>query len=936
MSAVVLGREKELQAIGRFLASLNEGPSACVFEGEAGIGKTALWRQGVASAHAASLRVLLCAPAEAEVAFSYSSLSDLLDGIEPDVFAALPAPQRDALDVALLRAVHADAVAGQRAVATAMVSVLGHLASSTPVVLAIDDVQWLDGATARVLEFAARRLEGRPIGFLLSLRTPSRSSAPLGLDRSLGDERLERVSVGALSAGALHQLIKARLDRTFSRASLLRIHRATGGNPFFALELASSLLRAGAPAAGEALPVPDDVRALIADRLRAVPGPTRELLLTAAAMANPTVGMLRRAVRASSKEMIARLDGAEVAEVLVIEGESVRFRHPLFASAIYAAASLEERRQVHRQLATLASNTEERARHLALCTEEPDGAVASTVAEAAREVRRRGAPEAAVELAELAIRLTPADGADAHDRRAVELAHYLVEAGDAERARDVLLAVAERRGPLRARALLDLASLDYWGEGSRPAVARCEEALGAAYGDPALEASCHAELAVYCDFDSDRCELHARAALQLLDAQGEGADPDTLIDSLLAMSRASLLLGRGLPPDLISRAFEAESRAAQSIHRSRVGSQLAQWLKYVDDFAGSRTRLEHALSLSVAEGDESAMPNELMHLAQLECWSGNWPLAARYAEESVELAEQAGQSFGGPPAMRALVDAHLGDVERARSVETRLSDAEGTPLAVPLHRALGFLQLSVGDAAGAVLHLSRAVELAESFGIREPAVYRLHADLIEALIATGELDRAEAVLRELEQRAKATRIPWSLATGARCRGLLLAARGELDAAERSLESALTEHEQLPMPFERGRTLLVLGLLQRRRNERRRAHDSLTQALAIFEQLGAQLWVARTQRELRPLGGRPTSSEALTPGEQRVAELAASGLTNRQVAAALSISPKTVESNLARAYRKLDISSRAELGAHVAVNAPQAGPPSADPLTPLQT
>jgi DNA-binding CsgD family transcriptional regulator len=180
------------------------------------------------------------------------------------------------------------------------------------------------------------------------------------------------------------------------------------------------------------------------------------------------------------------------------------------------------------------------------------------------------------------------------------------------------------------------------------------------------------------------------------------------------------------------------------------------------------------------------------------------------------------------------------------------------------------------------------------------------------------------------------RIPWSLATGARCRGLLLAARGELDAAERSLESALTEHEQLPMPFERGRTLLVLGLLQRRRNERRRAHDSLTQALAIFEQLGAQLWVARTQRELRPLGGRPTSSEALTPGEQRVAELAASGLTNRQVAAALSISPKTVESNLARAYRKLDISSRAELGAHVAVNAPQAGPPSADPLTPLQT
>jgi DNA-binding CsgD family transcriptional regulator len=124
---------------------------------------------------------------------------------------------------------------------------------------------------------------------------------------------------------------------------------------------------------------------------------------------------------------------------------------------------------------------------------------------------------------------------------------------------------------------------------------------------------------------------------------------------------------------------------------------------------------------------------------------------------------------------------------------------------------------------------------------------------------------------------------------------------------------------LPMPFERGRTLLVLGLLQRRRNERRRAHETLERALVVFEEVGAPLWAGRTRSELRPLGGRPTSRVTLTPGEQRVAELAASGLTNRQVAAALFISPKTVESNLARAYRKLEIRSRAELGAHVATN-----------------
>ena len=596
----------------------------------------------------------------------------------------------------------------------------------------------------------------------------------------------------------------------------------------------------------------------------------------------------------------------------------MRFRHPLFASAIYAAGSNEQQRRAHRRLAALATSAEERARHLALCTEQPDGAVAHTAAEAAREVRRRGAPEAAVELAELAIRLTPATAADDLDRRTLELGHYLVEAGDPQRARSLVCVVADRPGLLRARALLDLAGLDYWGESSLPAVARCEQALTAAAGDPALEAACHAELAVYCDFDAGRCERHARTALALLDAAGDAADPDTLVDALLATARASLLLGRGLPVDLIERAFRSESQAADSIFRPRVGGQLGQWLKYLDDFTGARAQLETALSEARLEGDESSVPNLLMHLAQVECWSGDWPRAARCAEESFELAEQAGQSFGDPPAMRALVDAHLGNVERARAtVESRLQGVEEKPMTVPLYlRALGFLELSLGDAASAGRHLSRTVELAESFGVREPGVYRVHADLIEALLGTGELDRAEAVLCELEARGRASRVAWSLATGARCRGLLLAARGSLEAAERSLDEALVEHDRLPAPFERGRTLLALGLLLRRRNERRRAQERLQQALDIFEELGAPLWAARARRELRPLGGRPTSHTTLTPSQQRVAELAATGLTNRQVAAALFISPKTVESALAQAYRKLKIRSRAELGAHV--------------------
>ncbi len=920
---VVLGRREELRQVGFFLDSVVNGPAGCVLQGVAGIGKTALWREGVGAARARSYRVLCCAPAEAEERLSFSSLADLLSGIEEDAFASLPVPQRTALDIALLRAERADSSAEPRAVATAAASLLATLASSASVVVAVDDVQWVDRPSARVLEFAARRVQPSRVGFLLSVRTPTEDSSPLGLVHSLPSERLRHVPIGPLSAGALHQLIRERLGQAFGRATLLRIHRATGGNPFFALELARALARDGVPAAGEPLPVPDDVRQLVAERLRKLPRATRQVLLFAATMPNPTVEKLRSAMNgaasASPERILAQLARAEAAGVIVVEGEAVRFKHPLFASAVPATCSLEEKRRTHRRLAALATDVELRARHLALCTDQPAEDVAGTIADAARAARRRGAPETAAELAELAITLTPEDQADMRDRRLLELGSCLGQAGDADRARAVLLGVAAAPGRLRSRALLDVAALDYWGGSARAAVERCEQALAAAMGDPAREAACHGELAVYCEFDAARSERHARAAVRLLTAEGDAADPDTLTDALLATARTNLVLGRGLPMDVVDRAFESVALASHELGRSRVGTMLGQWLKYVDDFDGSRARLKSALAVAVEEGDESSSPNILMHLAQLECWSGDWELALRYAEESVELAEQGGQRFGGPPAVRALVAAHLGDVERARTtVNEGLAVVESSQIAFPLYmRVLGFLDLSVGDVSSAERHLSVAREVLESMGILEPGVYRLHADLVEALARSGQLDRAEAVLDEFEQRARACPIPWSLATGARCRGLLFAARGELDLAERVLEQALREHERLPMPFERGRTLLVLGLLQRRRNERRRSRESLEQALAIFEELGAPLWSERTRRELRPVGGRPTDRGTLTQAEQRVAQLAAGGLTNREVASLLSISPKTVEASLARAYRKLDIHSRAELGARIA-------------------
>jgi len=917
MGSAVLGRDEELHVVRSTLASVADGPAACVLEGEAGIGKTALWREGVTAARAAGQTVLSCAPAEVEAVLAYAGLADLLATVEPSVFAGLPAPQREALEVAMLRSSSSAAVAGQRAVATALLSVLGTLAATAPVIVAVDDVQWLDAPSAHVLDFAARRLAGRPIGFLLSLR-PGRPT-PFALDRSLPVERFALIRLGPLSVGALHQVLKERLAATFGRAELLRIHRVTAGNPLFALELAAALVRSGTPAAGEELPVPDDVRELVTARLRELPGPARDVLLLAALMPAPAIDALAAAAGVRASEIAARLEPGEAAGVIRVEGESIRFEHPLFAAAIVAARSHAERREAHGRLAAAARTVEQRARHLALAGDDPDPAVALAVATAAADLRRRGAPESAVELVDLALRLTPPDHAAERDGREIELAYYLMEAGDSTRARGVLLAVAGRAGSLRGRALLDLAGLEYWSEGSASAIDRCEEALAAAAGDGGLEAACHAELAVYCDTDSARSARHARIALELSEAAGDDADPDVLIDALLATVRAGLVMGQGLARELVDRAFQAEARAGASMYRSRVGSQVGQWLKYVDDLDGSRTRLVAAQAQALAEGDESSFPNQLMHLAQLECWSGDWKLAAAYAGESFELAEQLGQSFGGPPATRALIDAHLGDVERARvTIDERMAGADVAPSAQPLYlRALGFLELSLGDAPAASEHLSRAVGLAHEFGIREPAVYRVHADLIEALIATGELARAEAALTEFDAASEVSRVPWSLATRARCRGLLCAARGDGEGAERAFAVALAEHEACPVPFERARTLLALSGVERRQNQRRRAHAALTQAIAIFGDLGARLWLERAERELRPLGGRPTSRLTLTAAERRVAELAAAGLTNREVAARLYLSPKTVESSLARIYRKLAIHSRAELGARIA-------------------
>jgi DNA-binding CsgD family transcriptional regulator len=906
----LLGREAELESIGAFLERSASGPADIVIEGDPGIGKTTIWREAIRLAQSRGIHVLACRAAETEAKLSFSALADLLEPVPGEAFEALPSPQRRALDVALLQADPHGAPPDPRAVATAFRSVLVWLGAS-PALVAIDDAHWLDRSSTSAIEFAFRRRGDLPLALLVS-RRPARAA----LAAVLSDA--ERIDLGPLSLGAVHELLKGRLGRSLPRPLLVRIHEAAQGNPFYALEIGREVLQAGVQP-GDPLPVPRDLSQLVQRRIARLPKPTREALLVAALVAQPSNDVISAVLGSGGFAAFERAEGAGIVDT---HESAVRFSHPLFAAAVLATATPQRKRQLHRRLVEVIDDAEERGRHLALAAEGPDATVASALAEAAAIAKARGALDTAAELTEHALRLTPASQVDEAAERSLELGLSLRLTGDTERARDVLEELAARsRGSLRARVLIELAAVRYWTEGALAGVDCCEQALEAARGDTALEARAHANLACYCDFDLKRSYRHAEKALRLFEDQGKAADPLGHSEALAIAARGSLMLGRGLPVADLERAIEIESRAREPRTSvvGRIKSFSAQWLKYVDDFVGARSHLEEARQQAVEEGDESALPNVLMHLAQTELWSGNWRLASRYAEESCEIAEQLGLTFGGPPAYRALVDAHLGRVDRARRTALDgLEVAKRGPLGAPLYlRVLGFLDLSLGEVGAAAPHLTRALQLAEDLKILEPGVLRIHADAVEALAAVGELQRAEAVLAAWEKQARRVDLAWSLATSARCRSLLEAARGRPDEALGSITRALVAHERLPMPFELGRTLLAKGQIERRGKHKAAAKESLGQALAIFEELGAPLWAEKARAELARVGLRRAASDDLTETERRVAELAASGLTNREVAAQLFMSPKTVEANLARAYRKLGIHSRAELGARLA-------------------
>ena len=929
----VVGREAEIDSVHDFLEAVPDGPIALLIEGEIGIGKTTLWREGIAEAGERGLQVLASRPVEAEIALPFSVLGDLLGEVPDAALGRLPDPQREALEVALLRAGTKPGGLQRRAVALGVLGAIRVLAEDTPLVLAIDDAQWLDPPSADALAFAARRLRDEPIGFLLARRAEASEESRVELETALDSERLTRLVIGPLDVRSLDRLLRAQLGRQFLRPALVELQRVSGGNPFFALELGRALLtRDVSPAPGEPLPVPATLNELVRERLAGIPTEAREAALVVAALSRPTVELV--AAAAGGGDGAAALEKAAAAGVLEVGDGRVRFSHPLLASVVYTQTSTARRRELHARLAEIVDDPDEQALHLAFAASGPDAQVAATVEDAARRARARGAPQAAAELWGRARMLTPPDDADAW-RRAIEAADCHLEAGDTDRAGLLLEEVVARvpAGRDRAVALTRLAWVTSLRQGFHVSADLFRDALAEIGDDPAARIEIERGLAwsIHETGDVATAELHARAALELAERLEE---PGVLASALADMAFFQTIRGRGIQTALIERALELED--TEDEWREILGRPAwvhGMLLEWAGDLDAARSTLTALRDTVLARGDEHSLGYVAMRLGHVECLAGNWELASHYAAESFEITVQTAQEEQRPFALtlRALVDAHLG-----RVAETRAATDEGLPLAlavgvVPAHLEMlairGFLEYSLGEAREAHRFLGPLPRAVAEAGFGEPALFRFHGDAIETLLALGEHDAATALLAELEEQARATGRVWAFTIASRCRALLSAAAGDSDAAYASLGRALELHEQLQEPFERGRTLLVRGTLQRRNRKKRPARESLTQALAVFDELGARLWSERARAELRRIGGRaPAAPGVLTPTEERVAALVAAGGTYREVADALFISPKTVQWNLSKIYRKLGVRSRAELAAKLAAGQTPAVPP----------
>ncbi|MGZ8438526.1 MAG: ATP-binding protein, partial [Candidatus Limnocylindrales bacterium] len=822
---MIAGRETELGEVGRFLDRARYQASALLVVGEPGIGKTAVFLEAQRLAAEAGFAVVSCRPGALESAYSLAAVADIVRDVPAAYWAALPVPQRRALEVALYLAEPGDDPFEPSALAAGVRSLIAGMAAERPVLLGIDDIQWLDEGSAAVLGFVLRRLGRLPVAVLATTRSAEETA--INLAELLPAVAVARTELKPLSLGAVGRLLSQRFDPPPSRSTTVRIHEATRGNPLYAIELAHLLSDQGPTPAAEPLPVPTTIRAVVKARVGALPRPTRDLLLGAAMLAHPQMTTLERIFGARTK---GSFRAAERSGIASVDRGIVTFSHPLHAAAVVDGAGTEERRRMHRRLADGIDDLEERSRHLALATEAPDGVTAQFVEAGAETAAQRGRLHAAADLLERSQTLTPPDDVTTARRRGLRAAYLYAHAGDRARSRDLLkdllsqpLSRQLRGDALQLEAELRLAEEDLSGS-----EATLVEAL--TFADAARDRTAIRLVLCYVQnlrFDWIRAAQSAQTAV---DELPDGVDDALMADALARSAMCDFLVGSGVDWAKLERALALHDPDRLSLPGLGADGVVGLLMMYAERYAESRPIMAAVRRRLSEHGDEAELATVMLWSSWLELRVGNFSAAAATADEAIAYAELTSNDSIGRFALaqRAWVDAHTGDLKGARQ---RAAEAIPPP-EVGVHQigpwlaaANALVANTFGDYRGAWEACRESVEVVERLGIAEPVPFVHLPEGIEALVGLGDLDRAQRLIDALERRGRELDRVWAITTATRCRGLLLAARGDLDAAAVALEVAMAEHDRVDMPFERARTLFVKATVHRRARQRALARQA---------------------------------------------------------------------------------------------------------------
>ena len=898
--ASLVGREREVEALREFLLGDGGAGEASMLEGPTGIGKTSVWRAGVEAAREDGSCVRLSRPSAQDSLLAFVGLADLLDGIDLGALHGLPEAQLSALENAIQ--IRDDGVADAQLVYTAFLAALRLLARDRRVIVAVDDLQWLDQASATALAFAARRLEHDDVRFLFTLRLPDAGGVAALLEAALP---IDRLPVVPMTLGAVGHLLHTRLALTLPRTVTHRVYEISGGNPLFALELGRALRgqkrRRGIDGG---LPLPDRLEGILAERVDALSVGARHALLA--------VSLSRGASTAEIVAVVGQpaLDDADHAGVVTVEDDHVRPAHPLLGEVAKSRVHPRERRHMHRQLAEVVPDQRRQALHLSQAAAGPDAPTAAIVSRVAAQAAARGAVASAAELGERALQLTPADDQVLLERR-LDAAEYLYMSGDSRRAVEVLPALDSLPpGPDRARAALlrggvAIGSADVIESDFRVAVADTpyDSRIGAL-----ARIRLANNLAVGRLYD-------LRQALALAEEGLAGAvklgDPLIQNEGFATVIWCRAMLGMPLDGQLARAAATAEGWLYYGTSRAE-GVHL-MWRGRLTE---ARAVFDPLLALADERGEGEAYVALRVQVCELELRAAGW---ARVASLVQEWQREPRESVGYEAALLrlqaflALGRGAFSEAEELALRGIRVSDEAKIPWhGLECRRALGIARLVNGDAARACEELVELRNRLRAPGVDNPGAFPLAPDLIQALCLTGHHERAAREHATLVGQASSQGNLWAGAAAERAQGYLHLAAGDDAAAAPSFERAAGRFAGLGMPLDQARALTALGVAQRRLRRRRDARQTLERAVALLESIGSPGWAELARIELARVGGRRPAGAQLTATERRVAELVVSGLANKQVAAALVVSVGTVEAHLTRIYAKLGVRSRTEL------------------------